>query len=289
MRVALHHQTRYDYDRQVALGPQLIRLRPAAHTRTPILSYTLSIKPQEHYLHWMQDPYSNFMARLFFTNQTAHFEVVVDLIADMTVINPFAFFIEPGTDSFPFEYDPWLKDALQPYLATEPQTPLLTKLIEQLPKQADQTVQFLIDVNRVVSERVRYLVRMEAGVQTPEHTLEIGEGSCRDSTWLLIQAFRHMGLAARFVSGYLIQLKAETKALVGTSGVEEDTTDLHAWAEVYIPGAGWIGLDPTSGRLTGEGHIPLAATPSPMGAAPITGSSEVADTTMHHEMTLTRV
>ncbi len=289
MRVALHHQTRYEYDRQVVLGPQLIRLRPAAHTRTPILSYTLNIEPKDHYLHWLQDPYSNFMARLFFTNQTDHFEVTVDLIADMTRINPFQFFIEPGADSFPFAYEPWLKDALQPYLVTEPQTPLLAELIAQRPKQAGQTVQFLIDVNRVISERVRYLVRMEAGVQTPEHTLESGQGSCRDSTWLLVHVLRHMGLAARFVSGYLIQLQAETKELVGTSGVAEDTTDLHAWAEVYIPGAGWIGLDPTSGLLTGEGHIPLASTPSPMGAAPITGSSQVVDTTMHHEMALTRV
>lgn len=289
MRVALHHQTRYDYDRQVALGPQLIRLRPAAHTRTPVLSYSLKIEPKEHFLHWLQDPYGNFMARVVFSEKTEHLDVTVDLTADMTVINPFDFFIEPGADSIPFTYEPWLKDALLPYLAVDQPTPLLAELIEGVPKQADYTVQFLVDLNRVISERVSYLVRMEAGVQTPEHTLESGMGSCRDSTWLLIQVLRHMGLAARFVSGYLIQLKADSVSQDGPSGVDEDVADLHAWAEVYIPGAGWIGLDPTSGLMTGEGHIPLAATPSPMGAEPITGSTQVSETTMHHKMTLTRI
>lgn len=289
IRVALHHQTQYRYDRLVALGPQLIRLKPASHARTPVLSYSLRIEPKEHFLNWQQDPFGNFMARLVFPEKTRVFHVTVDLVADMTVINPFDFFVEPEAEAFPFVYEPWLKKELAPYFELEPLSSRVDQLMSALPTQSERTVDLLVELNRRVYELVSYVIRLEPGVQSPEQTLELGSGSCRDSAWLLVNVLRRMGLAARFVSGYLIQLKADMKSLDGPSGAEQDFTDLHAWAEVYIPGAGWIGLDPTSGLLTGEGHIPLAATPRPSGAAPVTGSMDICESVLHHEMKLTRI
>lgn len=289
IRVALHHKTRYDYNRRIQLGSQLVRLRPAPHARTPVLSYSLKIEPQDHFINWQQDPFGNFMARLVFPEKSDCFSVTVDLVADMTVINPFDFFVEPDAEAFPFQYEPWLQKELAPYLEVEPAPTELSELLARLPKKADRTVDFLVSLNQAIYERVGYVIRMEPGVQSPEQTLQLGRGSCRDSAWLLVHVLRHMGLAARFVSGYLIQLKADVASLDGPSGTDVDFTDLHAWTEVYVPGAGWIGLDPTSGLLTGEGHIPLAATPRPSGAAPITGMLEECESVLHHEMELTRV
>ena len=272
IRVALNHKTRYSYDRLVTLQPHLVRLRPAPHCRTPILSYSLNVTPEPHFLNWQQDPYSNYMARLVFPEEAREFSVEVDLVADMTVINPFDFFIDSTAETFPFVYEPVLSHELVPYLATAPAGPLLLDLVSQFRREGVRTIDFLVEINQYLQKRVNYLIRMEPGVQSCEETLTKGSGSCRDSAWLMVQAMRHLGLAARFVSGYLIQLVADVAALDGPSGPTHDFTDLHAWAEVYVPGAGWIGLDPTSGLLAGEGHIPLACAADPTSAAPITGS-----------------
>jgi len=272
IRVALNHVTHYRYDRLVTLLPHIVRLRPAPHCRTPILSYSLRIQPGDHFLNWQQDPYSNYLARLVFHKPAREFRVEVDLVAEMTAINPFDFFVEPAAEHYPLTYDPVLTRELGPYLETAPAGPKMIELAAQARRSRMPINDFIVATNRLVQERIRYLIRLEPGVQSCEETLEKGSGSCRDSAWLLVQLFRRLGVAARFVSGYLIQLSSDEKPLDGPAGPEKDFTDLHAWTEIYLPGAGWIGLDATSGLLAGEGHIPLACAAEPITAAAITGS-----------------
>jgi uncharacterized protein (DUF2126 family)/transglutaminase-like putative cysteine protease len=289
INVALTHKTHYRYDRRVSLGPQVIRLRPAPHCRTPILAYSLKVRPENHFINWIQDPQSNYLARLVFPEQTTELFVQVDLVAEMGVFNPFDFFLEPYAEECPFFYDPGLARELRPYLETEPAGPKLSELLVRVPRAKTRTIDFLVGLNQLVKEDVGYVIRMEPGVQSCEETLTRRSGSCRDSAWLLVEVMRHLGLAARFVSGYLIQLQADVKPLEGPSGPTADFTDLHAWAEVYLPGAGWIGFDPTSGLLAGEGHIPLACTPDASSAAPITGMLDRCNTEFEHQMSLQRI
>ena len=289
IHVALHHVTHYTYDRPVQLGPQVVRLRPAPHCRSRILSYSLRIEPEEHFVNWQQDPFANYQARLVFPKKTTQFKVTVDLVTEMAVFNPFDFFVEPWAKEVPFKYSDALQDELQSYLVKLPLEPHFKKYLDGQDRKVQRSIDFLVQTNQRLHQDISYLIRMEPGVQTPEETLALGSGSCRDSAWLLVQLFRHMGLAARFVSGYLIQLTPDVKSLDGPSGTEVDFTDLHAWCEVYLPGAGWVGLDPTSGLLAGEGHIPLACTPQPSAAAPIEGLMDEAEVTFHHEMKVTRV
>src|SRR5579871_3266917 len=289
IRIALHHKTCYTYDRLVHLSPQVVRLRPAPHCRTPVTAYSLKIEPKPHFLNWLQDPQSNFLARVVFPKPVTFFSVDVDLVAEMTVINPFDFFLEPYAEKFPFRYEDWLCHELAPFRAVRPAGPALTSRLKKIDLRERRVMDFLVDLNQSVQKDVRYLIRMEPGVQTSEETLSLGSGSCRDSAWLLVEVLRHLGLAARFVSGYLIQLKPDLKPLDGAPGPGSDFTDLHAWTEVYLPGAGWIGLDPTSGLLAGEGHLPLAATPDPVSAAPVTGLVSESEVEFTHEMSVTRI
>jgi len=271
IRVAINHKTSYHYDHPVQLGPHVLRLRPASHSRTAVSAYSLTIKPDKHFINWQQDPFGNYLARLVFPEKTTEFSIEVDLIADMTVINPFDFFLEEYAEHYPFSYPEQLAKELAPYLEIREQGPLLKGFLAGLKRDKQGIVDFLVSINQAVNQVVNYAIRMEPGVQSCEETLEKKLGSCRDSGWLLVQVLRHMGLAARFVSGYLVQLVADVKSLDGPSGTDHDFTDLHAWAEVYIPGAGWIGMDPTSGLFAGEGHIPLACTADYVSAAPVSG------------------
>ena len=272
IHVALNHVTHYRYDRPINLGPQVVRLRPAPHSRTRILSYSMRVEPAKHFINWQQDPQSNYLARLVFPDKTTEFRIEIDLVAEMSVLNPFDFFLEPSAEHFPFKYDAAMAKELAPYLEKAPLTPMFEAYLAKIPRDKKHMNDFLVMVNQGLQKHIGYLIRMEPGVQTPEQTLVNASGSCRDTGWLLVQLLRHLGLAARFVSGYLIQLKSDVKSLDGPSGTEVDFTDLHAWCEVYLPGAGWIGLDPTSGLLAGEGHIPLACSPEPGSAAPVSGA-----------------
>jgi len=286
--VAIQHNTYYEFDRPIKLWPHVVRLRPAPHSRTPIKSYSLKIGPENHFINWQQDPYGNFQARLVFPEKTRRLSVEVEVIADLTVINPFDFFIEEYAEHYPFEYQPQLKKELEPYLETEAQGELFQKLLDGVDLKEQRVIDFLVSLNQDLQQRIQYSVRMEPGVQTPEETLELAVGSCRDSAWLLVQLLRHLGLAARFASGYLVQLTADEKALDGPSGPEADFTDLHAWCEVFLPGAGWVGMDPTSGLFASEGHIPLACTPSPSSAAPIEGFTEKCEVEFSYSNTVSR-
>jgi uncharacterized protein (DUF2126 family)/transglutaminase-like putative cysteine protease len=275
IRVALHHNTYYKFDRRINLSPHVVRLRPAPHTRTPLQGYTLKILPEEHFINWQQDPFGNYQARIVFPKKTDHFSVEVEVLADMTVINPFDFFVEEDAEEYPFTYDKELKDELQPYLEIKEDGDQLLEWVQPFTGAKDiRSIDFLVSIIQKLQEDIDYTIRMEPGVQDCETTLTKKLGSCRDSAWVMVQALRHLGLASRFVSGYLVQLTSDVKSLDGPSGPEEDFTDLHAWCEVYLPGAGWVGLDPTSGLFAGEGHIPLACTPSPSSAAPISGYTD---------------
>ncbi|RLM03339.1 DUF2126 domain-containing protein [Gibbsiella quercinecans] len=289
INIALNHVTEYRYDRRINLGPQVIRLRPAAHCRTPILAYSLKVIPETHFINWQQDPNGNYLARLVFPEPTEHFRVEVDMRVEMSVINPFDFFLEPQAEQIPFNYSAEQKIELAPYLQCQPLTPTLESYLSTIPKAPQRSAEFLVALNQQLQNHIGYTIRMAPGVQTPEETLTLRSGSCRDSAWLLVQILRNLGLAARFVSGYLLQLTPDVKSLDGPSGPEADFTDLHAWTEVYLPGAGWIGLDPTSGLFAGEGHIPLACTPEPSSAAPISGLLDECECEFEHRMEITRV
>jgi uncharacterized protein (DUF2126 family)/transglutaminase-like putative cysteine protease len=289
IKVKIYHKTSYNYDRQIELSPHVIRLRPAPHCRIPISAYTLKITPEDHFINWQQDPFGNYLARIVFHEKTREFSVEVEVIADMVVINPFDFFVEAYAENFPFEYEPALRKELIPYLEKEEGGRLFHKWLSGVDKSNQEINTFLVGINQKVYSDIKYNIRMEPGVQSCEETLVQASGSCRDSGWLLVQALRHVGLAARFVSGYLVQLTPDQKPLEGPTGPEKDFTDLHAWAEVYLPGAGWVGMDPTSGLFAGEGHIPLACTPMPSSAAPISGMTEKCETQFSFSNDVTRI
>ena len=294
VRVALEHRMTYRFDRAVGLSPHVVRLRPAPHCRTPILAYSMTVTPREHFINWQQDPFGNHLARLVFPEPARELTVVVDLVADLARINPFDFFVEESAAHYPFTYDDALRRDLTPYFSDEEPTPVLAQWLADW--NADRAgsssadgqsiVAFLVEINQRVFRSVAYTSRMEPGVQSSDETIEKKLGSCRDSAWLLVQILRRVGLAARFVSGYLVQLRPDEPSL---DGPVADSTDLHAWAEAYIPGAGWIGLDPTSGLLAGEGHLPLVCSPHPSSAAPITGTTEPCEVTFEFSNTVTRL
>jgi transglutaminase-like putative cysteine protease len=239
-------------------------------------------------LHWYYDAAGSHVARVLFQDKIALLEIDVALTADLTPVNPFDFLVEPGAERFPLAYPDAAGPDLAPFLVTAASGERLQRWLKDL-RSADRpegrgTVDLLVLVNERVKRDIGYVTRMEHGVQSCEETLELRSGSCRDSSWLLTQILRHLGIAARFVSGYLIQLSGSAP-----DAPRADSADLHAWAEAYVPGAGWIGFDPTSGMLAAEGHIPLARTATPALAAPVTGSVEASNSQMQFSMSVQRL
>jgi uncharacterized protein (DUF2126 family)/transglutaminase-like putative cysteine protease len=289
IRVAIRHKTIYSYDRFVTLYPHIFRLRPAVHSRTAIESYSLKIEPKDHFINWQQDPFGNYQARVVFSEMAKELKIEVEVIANLVSINPFDFFVEEYAENFPFQYRDQLPKELVPYLEIRESGPRLMKWLVEVDKSRKPINDFLVYLNQKLNKDINYSIRMEAGIQTCEETLEKRLGSCRDTAWLFVQILRHLGLAARFVSGYLVQLTSDEKSLDGPSGPLNDFTDLHAWTEVYIPGAGWIGLDATSGLFAGEGHIPLACTPDFASAAPVVGATSKCGVNFFFENTVTRI
>ncbi len=284
-RILLQHKTTYVYDPAVFLSPQFVRLKPGLHCRTPVEAYSFIVSPTSHQVHWQQDPFGNFIARVDFTGPVAEFVIDVKLIADLTPISPFDFFVDEYVQFFPFDYAPQLKKDLAAYLEVIDHGPLMKQWLAKADLSRKGIVDFLVSINQLVYKNIGYATRLDPGVQSSEESLQLALGSCRDSAWLLVQVLRNIGLAARFVSGYLVQL---ADGLKNEQSLKADTVELHAWAEVFIPGAGWIGLDPTGGLLAAEGHIPLACTPGHAGAAPVTGLSGVSDITFSYNASVSR-
>ncbi len=289
IRVAIRHSTEYRFDRSVSLSPHILRVRPAPHSRTNISAYSLEVEPKGHFINWQQDPYNNYLARLVFPEPARHLKIDVEVIADMISINPFDFFLDESATNCPFDYEAEIKDDLAPYLEIEERSAELDAWLAAVKLEEMPTNDFLVAINQRLSADIDYIVRLEPGVQTCAETLQLRRGSCRDTAWLLCQILRHLGLASRFVSGYLVQLVEDVKALDGPSGPTEDFADLHAWCEVYLPGAGWVGLDPTSGLFAAEGHIPLAATPHFSHAAAVEGATDKCEVELIYSNTVTRI
>lgn len=290
IKVAISHKTAYKFDRSVSLSPHIFRLRPAAHSRTTVEGYTFKVFPENHFINWQQDPFGNYQARVVFPEKTTELRIEVEVIARLKVINPFDFFVEEYAGKFPFNYENTLLKELVPYLETKDIGEKTQFFIDQMfIKKGINTVDFLVYANQQVFNAIKYNIRLETGVQNCEETLTLGSGSCRDFAWLLVQVLRSFGLASRFVSGYLVQLAPDVKSLDGPSGPEKDFTDLHAWVETYVPGAGWIGLDPTSGLFASEGHIPLSCTPDYASAAPVTGATDVCNVSFEFDNSVFRI
>jgi len=288
MLVSLHHSTRYLYDRPVALGPHEIRLKPVPGCRTPVPSYSLAVQPAQHTMHWHHDAAGNNVARFLFQGKISQLEIDVKLTADLAPVNPFDFLVAPGAERFPLAYPNAVRPELQPFLSTTENGDRLQRWLQEF-RSAEKpegrgTIDLLAEINGRVKRDIGYVTRMEHGIQSCEDTLGQRSGSCRDSGWLLVQVLRHLGVAARFVSGYLIQLSGSAP-----DAPKADSAELHAWAEAYLPGAGWIGFDPTSGLLAAEGHIPLARAATPELAAPVTGSVEPSNSQMQFSMLVRRL
>lgn len=286
VRIALAHRTQYRYDRAVSLSPQDIRLRPGAHARAPLESYALTVSPRQHILKWQHDAYGNRVARLTFDKPVRELTIDVRLVVRMEPFNPFDFIVDERARQFPFAYDDDERRALAPFLEREATGGRFGAWVDAARKRLQQpsiaTVDFIVETNRAIAQDIRYETRMEPGVQSCEQTLSEHRGSCRDSAWLLVQVLRHFDVAARFVSGYLVQLAR------GASR-RTDSADFHAWCEAYVPGAGWIGMDATSGLLAAEGHIPLAFAAVPDGAAPVVGYADRSRANLSFDMQVTRV
>jgi len=282
--VALRHRTTYDFDHPVVLGPHSIRLRPSPHCPVPILRYELAVDPHDADVLWHHDPHDNWVARAFFRSLAGRLDIDVRIEARLDPVNPFDFYVDDWALRYPFAYPQALARELAAYLWRDELSARAKAFVDEVRSAVAgrTTAEAVTTANRMTHERISYLTRDEQGVLQPDETLARGCGSCRDSAWLLVQVLRQLDIAARFSSGYLVQLERPPD-------VPRDTLALHAWCEAYLPGAGWIGLDPTSGLVTAEGHIPLASVAHHDTAAPVSGSFVGAGSRLSFEMSVDRL
>lgn len=278
MRLLLQHRSRYRYAEPALLGTHVLRLHPAAHAKATIETYRLGCEQAER-IRWVLDPHGNRVAQLTFADERQReLDIQVEMAVEIRPINPFDFRIDHGCEELGFRYPSEYRGELEPFLQLDDPAyemgPRFEAMLAELPKSGG-IVEALVAFNQGVRSAIAYVIREEAGVWTPEQTLVQGRGSCRDVAVLLVALLRRRGVAARFVSGYLIQVADEGMLPDLPKGLDRDVADLHAWAEAYIPGAGWIGLDATSGLFASEGHIPLACAATPALAAPLRGTADL--------------
>ena len=272
-RIALRHRLDYRFDRPVRLSTHWLRLCPAPGTRANITAYTLRVGPRTHFLNWLRDPFENHLARLDLPEPVRHFTLDLEILAELQPVNPFDFLTEPYAANHPFDYPEQLARDLAPYLLQPATGPATRAWLAALDRTETPTIERLTALNQCVGETLA-----AADVDTPgsvdtDAVLAAGTGSPRALAWLLTVALRHCGIAARLVSGY---------RLTGTA--PEYHAALAAWVEAYLPGAGWIGLDPATGLFTAEQHIPLATAADPLRLRPVIGYREACEETVSEHL-----
>ncbi len=281
------------YPKPVSLGAHTLRLHPASHAKAHVETYHLGCEQAER-IQWTIDPYGNKVARISFPwdERFRELDILVELVVEVRSVNPFDFFVDHRVEELGFTYPAEYALELAPFLGLDDPAFACGEQFEtflaEMPDEG-RTVDAIVQMNALVNRRIDYVIREEPGVWTPEETLAQGRGSCRDSAMLLVALLRRRGIAARFVSGYLIQVTDEGMLPDLPKGLDHDVVDLHAWAEAYVPGAGWIGLDATSGLMATEGHIPLACASTPTLAAPLYGSAEMAAEQVDFRMSVARL
>ena len=259
MNLHVRHESEYTYDMPVALGPQTLYLYPRMYPYQRLLSYKLSIDPEPAQIVRNIDVEGNVQQLVYFSQPTRYLNVCVEIELNSEEFNSFDFVLFPfETQTVPFRYPKEVESLLSPYLERVDISEHIETWARRLASASGwQTTSFLTTLNQTIRE-FTYEIREEGAAFPPEQTLSQRKGSCRDYATLFIAACRSLGIASRFVSGYLF-------------GNPQQEHELHAWAEVYLPGAGWRGFDPTEGSVVVNRHIFLASTGRPDLVAPISG------------------
>jgi len=265
IRIALRHRIEQHFSRPVRLSTHWLRLRPAPVTQRAVTAYSLKIDADPHFINWVRDPFENFLARLDLPEAVPRLGLDLELIADLEPQNPFDFLVEPYAANYPFAYDDQLRRELTPYLVQPTPGPRLAAWLAGLEVETGYMVRFLSLLTQQLSTALAIMPAGRPGPVDLETVFARGAGSCWEIAWLATQTLRALGLAARFVSGYRVRLDTLSSAT------------LHAWTEVYLPGAGWVGLDPAAGLFVDENYLPLAAAPDPLRALPLVGYREACD------------
>ena len=262
MQYHVRHKTRYEFDRKVFFEPHLLRFFPRCSPHLKLLRHELSISPIPAGLSVIEESTGTMAHACWFDGMHEYLEIEAVFSVAVASRNPFAFLIHPSENNqLPLAYESNETVILAASLEANPLNEEMHHFVDGIIYSATrQTLPFVVALNSAIGERCRVVTREDGPPQTPETTFSNREGSCRDLTWLQIHLLRSVGIAARFVSGYFYL------------DAEEPRWELHAWVEVYLPGAGWFGVDPSHGIVCAVGHIPIAASPIPAQTLPVTGT-----------------